>query len=269
MEKESFISALKEKSQVDNLSARTIDEVAAMFLPLFADDTKVTEESWKMPVQMLKTMSGQLRHDTSEGINSFKTKFEADNKTAQQKAIEDAIAKAKAEWEKANPKPQQEEKPAETNDVDQKIADAIAKAMEKMTNEESAFGKLNKQFSDYMAQVAAEKKAKSIESMRGDILEYIMEFDGLDADDNIIENVMFKLKIDGEKTLDALKTEAKSLYEAAYKKDVAKNGGGKPFKGGSGDGGDGEQGAAAWIKSRSGMAEQEAASAEARKKLLK
>ena len=80
MEKELFQTTLLEKAKaannnapIDNLSERTISEVVGMFLPQFADDENITDESWAIPVQMVKTLSGQLRHDTSTGINDFPT----------------------------------------------------------------------------------------------------------------------------------------------------------------------------------------------------
>ena len=266
MEKELFVTTLKSKAGVDNLSDRTIDEVAALFLPSFADDTKVTDESWAIPVQMLKTMSGQLRHDMSSGITAFKTQYEADNKAAQMKAIEDAVSAAKAEWEKANPK--QEPQPSEAKDIDKKIADSIAKAMEGLTGEEGAIGKLSKQFGEYMAAVAAEKKAQSEADIRGRVREYLLSR-GVDEDDFALEYTLERMTIGEKPNIDELSKQAEKDYEANYKK-IHKNEGGQPFGGGFGsaDGNDGG-GAKAWLKGREGSAEQEAAAAEARKKLLK
>ena len=236
MEKEALISALKEKTGVDNLSERTIDEVATLFLPSFADDEKITDESWKIPVQMVKTMSGQLRHDLSGGINDFKTKFENENKTIQEKAIADAIAKAKAEWEKEHPSQKTaEENHDEDGDVDKKIADAIAKAMGNLTGEEGVLGKLNKQFGDFLKSQEEKERTATESQMRKNILEYVMSFDELDADDPIVENTMLKIVIEKGKDINALKAEAKSTYEKCYKKFVEKHGGGQPFTGGGGE----------------------------------
>lgn len=234
MEKEALISELKEKAQIDNLSERTIDEVATMFLPQFADDEKITDESWSLPVQMMKTMSGQLRHDLSGGINAFKTQFEADNKDAQAKAIADAIAAEKAKWEKENqkPKPEANKDGKHDDDIDKKIADAVTTAMTGLTGEEGIIGKLSKQFSDYLANQAEKEKIATEEQMRSEILKLIMSYDGLDPDDIIVENTMMKLHIEKGKDMEALKNEAKSTYEKVYKKFVEKYGGGQPFAGG-------------------------------------
>lgn len=239
MEKEALISALKEKAGVDNLSDRTIDEVATLFLPQFADDEKITDESWNFPVQMVKTMSGQLRHDLSEGINDFKIKYEADNKEAQAKAIADAVAAEKAKWEKENPKTKPETKPdrEQDQDIDKKIADAVGKAISGLTGEEGAFGKLSKQFSDYLKSQEEKEKTATEDQMRSEILKLVMSYDGLEEDDVIVENTMMKLQISKDKDMDALKNEAKSVYEKVYKKFVEKHGGGQPFNGGGGGGG--------------------------------
>lgn len=266
MEKEALISALKEKAQVDNLSERSIDEVATLFLPQFAEDEKITDDTWKIPVQMVKTMSGQLRHDLSGGINDFKAQFEKDNKDAQAKAIADAIAAAKAEWEKNNPKPEpKKEQKKDEPDVDQKIADALAKAMSGLTGENGALGKLSKQFSDYMEQVAEEKKTQNIANVREQIKDYLIGR-GVDEDDYALEICLEKLEIGEKPDVSSLKTKAEKDYEAIYKR-MHKGDGAQPFKGGAGGGGtDSNAEFQNFIKERQAAAAQEAKDAEELKK---
>jgi hypothetical protein len=105
MEKNLLIQNLKSKAGIDNLSDRTYDEVATVLLPQFADDEKITDESWNLPIQMLKSMSGQLRHEVADGITNGKTQWETEQKAAQQKAIDDAMAAFKTQWEKDHPDP--------------------------------------------------------------------------------------------------------------------------------------------------------------------
>lgn len=270
MEKIQFQTTLLDKAkaannnaQIDNLSERTISEIVDMFHPQFIDDEKITDESWKIPVQMIKTMSGQLRHDTSTGINAFKSQFEAEQKTAQQKAIDDAVAAFKSQWEKDHPDPNKND----DKDIAKLVAEQVAAQMKVLTGEESDFGKLSKQMTDYLATQIAREKAASVESLRKQILEYITEFDGLDEDDAIVENVILKLDIKDDKKLDDLKNEAKSLYEKAYKNFVTKHGGGEPFTGGGGN--DENTGAKGWLKNKGVLSEAEEEAAEKRKKLLK
>lgn len=265
MEKEKLISTLKEKAGVDNLSDRTIDEVATMFLPQFADDEKITDESWQFPVQMVKTMSGQLRHDLSGGINAFKTQFETDTKAAQEKAIADAVSAAKAEWEKAHPiqEPPKQEPPKTEPDLDAKIADAVAKAT---TEQVKAFEKLSKQFSDYMAQVEEEKKAVAVNSVREQIKDYLIGR-GVEEDDYALEICLEKLEIGDKPDVSALKTKAEKDYEAIYKR-MHKNDGAQPFNGGGGSGTDSNTEFQNFIKEREAQAAQEAKDAEELKKYM-
>lgn len=231
------VKAANNNAQVDNLSDRTISEIVEMFYPSFTDDEKITDDSWKLPVQMIKTMSGQLRHDTSAGINAFKTKFEEESKTTNQKAIDDAIAAFKAQWEKDHPIVDPNKKPEEKPDVTKLVAEQVAEQMKALTGEGSEFQKLSKQFSDYLAAQALKDKAASEEELRKQVLKHVIAFDDLDEDDAIVENVMLKLDFKGDKTLDDLKNEAKGLYETAFKKYITKHGGAQPFSGGGGGGG--------------------------------
>ena len=260
MDKQSFITSLKEKAGVDNISERSYEEVANLFATQFEDDEKVTDETWNVPVQIVKTMSGQNRHDVSAAIKEFKTQSEADQKAA----IEKAVAEAKAEWEKA-------QKGAETTDtdkadVDKKVSDAVEAAIAKITGEDGAFGKLSKQFSDYLASQAAKEKAATEADIRNQVREYLI-MRGVDEEDFALEYTLEKLVIGDNPDVNALKTKAEKDYEAYYKK-IHKGDSAKPFNGGGGEGG-GVSGAEAWLKEREGLTDAETKAAEARKKLLK
>lgn len=271
MEKELFLSTLKGKAQVDNLSDRTYDEVAALWLPQFADDTKITDDSWVLPVQMLKTMSGQLRHDVSVGIASGKSQWENDAATTRQKAIDDAVAKAKEDWEK-NYSPKPANKPDTANqseDIDQKIADAIAKAVGGLTSEEGALGKLSKQFSDYMTNVAKERKAQTEESIRTQVRDFLISR-GADEEDFALEYTIEKLVVGDNPDLASLKTKAEADYEANYKR-IHKNSGVHPFAGGAGGAGNGQDSRAEFdkfIQQKKAELQKQETDAEELKKLM-
>lgn len=242
MEKELFQSTLLEKAkaannnaQIDNLSERTINEVVTLFHPQFEDDTKITDDSWTLPVQMIKTLSGQLRHDTSAGINDFKSKFEAEQKAAQEKAIADAIAAAKTQWEQEhNTPPTSQANPQQPTEktLDEKIAEAVAKATAGLTGEDGAIGKLSKQFSDYLTQQAAKEKAATEADIRSQVRDYLLER-GVEEDDFALEYTLEKLVVGENPDLSALKTKAEKDYEANYKK-IHKGEGAKPFAGNGG-----------------------------------
>lgn len=272
MEKELFQSTLLEKAkaannnaQIDNLSTRSIEEIVNLFHPQFEDDAKITDDSWLIPVQMIKTLSGQLRHDTSAGINDFKTKFAAEQKTTQEKAIADAIAAAKAQWEKDNAPKQQQQQPQQQQPdektLDEKIAEAIAKATAGLTGEDGAIGKLSKQFSDYLTQQAAREKAATEADIRSQVREYLLGR-GVEEDDFALEYTLEKLVVGDNPDLSALKTKAEKDYETYYKK-IHKGEGAKPFSGGGGSTADSVvKEIEAWSKQRQATVDAEAEAAK-------
>lgn len=264
MEKEALVSNLKTKAAADNLSDRSYDEVAELFLAQFADDGKITDESWDIPVKMLKTMSGQLRHDLSGGISDYKSKYEAEAKEKQQTAIAEAVEAAKAKWLEEQGKG---DKKTEDVDIDGKIAKGISDALGSLTSDEGAIGKLGKQLSGLIAQIAAEKKAQTEESLREDVRAYLIGR-GVDEEDPALYYTMKDLVIGDNADLNALKSKAEKDYESNYKR-IHRGEGGKPFGGGSAGGGGGDNQAAEWLKGRSSFEKMEAEAAEARKKLLK
>lgn len=268
MEKELFQSTLLEKAKaannnapIDNLSERTITEVVNLFLPQFADDTQITDESWNLPVQMVKTLSGQLRHDTSAGINAFKTQFEETNKTAQEKAIADAVAAAKADWEKNHPtnEPPKNETPKQEPDIDKLVSDKVGEALKGLTGEDSELGKLSKQLSEFLKRQAAKEKAATEADIRSQVRDYLIGR-GVEEDDFALEYTLEKLVIGDNPDVNALKTKAEKDYEANYKK-IHKGDGAQPFAGDGCQGGSVVSEIEKWKKNREGAAADEAAAA--------
>lgn len=268
MEKELFLSTLKSKAQVDNLSDRTFDEVAALWLPQFADDEKITDESWNLPVQMLKTMSGQLRHDVSLGIASGKSQWENDAAAARKKAIADAVSAAEAEWEKKTTKP--EPTPADTTtDLESKIAEAIAKQIGALTGEEGVIGKQSKRLDDFIAAFTAKEKAKSEAEIRSQIRSHLIAR-GVEEDDYALEITMEKLVVGENPDMDALSAKAEKDYEAIYKR-MHKGDGAQPFGGGAGGAGNGQDSRAEFekfIQAKQAEMQKQQADAEELKKLM-
>ena len=242
MEKELFQSTLLDKAKaannnapIDNLSERTINEVVALFLPSFADDEKITDESWNLPVQMVKTLSGQLRHDTSLGINDFKTKYAEEQKTANQKAIDDAVAAFKEQWEKDHPSQQQQQQQQQQPDIAKLVAEQVAEQMKGLTGENSEFGKLSKQFGDFLKMQEEQTKANAIANVRNQVKEYLLGR-GVEEDDYALEITLEKLTIGENPDVAALKTQAEKDYEAIFKRMHKDDGAIPPFAGGQGKG---------------------------------
>lgn len=260
MEKNLLIQNLKSKAGVDNLSDRTFDEVATLFLPQFAEDDKVTDESYAIPLQMLKTMSGQLRHDVAEGITNGKSQWESEQKTAQQKAIDDAVAAFKAQWEKDHPvnEPPKNEPPKEEKTIEEKIAEAVKAAMGGLTAEDGALGKITKQFTDYMAKQEQEKKDAAINKIREDLKSYLLDV-RLAEREPVVNLAIKELTIKEDSDIDKLKVDVEKLYEAKYKEFYG-DGGGGPYAGGAGGGANSNKEFEDYIKQK--QAEAEAAAKE-------
>ena len=256
MEKNLLIQNLKSKAGVDNLSDRTFDEVATLFLPQFTEDDKITDESYAAPLQVLKTMSGQLRHEVADGITRGKTQWETEQKAAQQKAIDDAMAAFKAQWEKDHPNPNptpSQEPPKDEKSLDEKIAEAIGKAMGGLTAEDGALGKITKQFTDYMALQEQEKKEAIVNGIRENLKSYLL--DERMADREPVVNLAIKeLSIDEKSDFDKLKIEVEKIYEAKYKEFYGDSGSG-PYAGGAGGGTNTNKEFEEFIKQRKAEAE--------------
>lgn len=260
MEKELFLTTLKSKAGVDNLSERTIDEVATVFLPQFADDAKITDELWALPVQTLKSMSGQLRHDLSGEITTFKSKYETEQKAANQKAIDDAVAAAKAEWEKAKATPPAQE----SNNIDDAVAAAVAKALEGVTGENGSIGKLTKQLTDYITKAEQEKLDAAIGKFRDGLKTYLVDERG--ANREPVVNLAIKgIEVKADSDFDKLKIEVEKAYEKLYKEFYGD--GASPYAGGGGGGSDSSTGRIEeWAKGAQKRAEEESAAATALEK---
>lgn len=275
MEKETLISNLREKVGENDfavLSERTVDNIIEPFMTMFADDDKITEETYRLPVSVIKSYVGQYRHDVKDGISKGvadgKTAWETEQKTAQEKAVADAVAKAKEEWEKDHKSKEGTEHGKEGDDLDKKIQDAVANALGSLTGEEGVIGKLSKQFGDYMAAQTAKEKAATIANAKSELKKFLIE---LGADENkprVIELALAEVEIGDAPVMADLQKAAKAKYESLYK-DLYGDGG-KPFAGGNGNGGGtSNDGLKEFLRQQTEKDKAEEAQAEAMKSFLK
>ena len=271
MEKDILISSLKEKSGVDNLSDRTFDEVAELWLSIFADDEKITDETWKMPVQMLKTMSGQYRHDLSNGINDFKARYDAEKKASFDREKADAIAAAKAEWEKTF---KTVEKPLEGEKKDESIADAVKAALAEynktLFGEDGKSGTIGSQLNanaEFMKATLQRQKDDAINQIKATLKDYLVEERNADREP-VVNLAIREMAINENSDIDKLKVEVEKKYEQLYKDFYGDSHGG-PWSGGGGVGEDSNKQFERFIKGREAKAKKEADDAAALNTLLK
>lgn len=275
MEKEALIQGFKERlgDNASVVSDRSYEEIANVALPAFADDSKVTDETWKLPVSMLNSLVGQYRHEVAEGITKGKTQWVAENAAANKKAVDEGIAAFKAQWEKdhsAPPAPEPAPKPAEDvrkQELTDLVKGILAENNKQLLGEEGAIGKLAKSMNGFMETYNKQQREALVGGIRKQVTDYLTE---LGASSKPALNLAVKqLEIGDNPDLDALKLSAKKGYEAIYKEFYSD--GGKPFGGsGSAGGGNGsDEALKKYLENKQKIAEKEANDAENLRKKFK
>lgn len=254
MEKTNLIQEFKNRVGEDNhefISDQTFDAMAAVYLPRFAEDDKITDDTWKEPIEALKNFAGQ----TKSSRMKFAQDFEAQNKEKQQKAIDDAVAAAKAEWEKTNGKGGDGEgnggKGGKGGDGDGEN-DATSKAVAKALNDynEKLFGKdgksgliggqLNQTAEFIKAQTKSQEQAKLSEI--GKALKEFLTGEKANKEFAVnlaVKNICGGIEDIAKADIDALKLSVKKEYEQIYLEAYGNSA--KPF-GGNSAGGEDESG---------------------------
>lgn len=263
MEKESLISSLKERigeNDFNAISRRSVENIIEPLLPLFADDEKVTEETYAIPVAMLKSFIGQTRHDIAASVKAERDALESRQKEALAKAVKDAVDAERQKWESKNGEGKKHPDPDPrdgTPDVDSVVDRKISEMMEKLTGADGAIGKLTSTVETFIADAQKRRKAETEASIKERITSALA---GMGADnDTILELAIEKLKFGDTPDYDALFAQAKSEYETYYKKLYAN--GPTPFAGAPGESGSDKQ-FKDFIARRQEEAEQQAKDAE-------
>jgi hypothetical protein len=272
MEKESLIEGLRSRLG-DNASAvsdRSYDEIATVALPMFADDTKVTDDTWKMPVQMLNSLVGQYRHDVADGIAKGKETWTTEQAEVQKNAIAEAVKNAKAEWEAAqkknNPEPAKGKGDSgKTNDdILEQVKNLLAENNKQLLADDGAIGKLSKSMNGFVETYNKQQREALEKGIRTQIAEYLK---GKNATyEAALNHTVRNLQIGDNPDIDMLKMQAEKDYMSMVKDFYGD--GGKPF-GGNGSGGTGKSLVDDYIKQRAEEAKKEANDAEALRKSFK
>ena len=274
MEKESLIEGLRSRLG-DNAAAvsdRSYDEIATAALPMFADDDKVTDDTWKVPVQMLSSLVGQYWHDVADGIAQGKDTWAAEQGEANKKAVADAVAKAKAEWEaslkeKGVPVTKPEgsgEGKDKTPDILEQVKTLLAENNKQLLSEDGAIGKLTSSVNGFMENYNKQQKENLEGGIRKQISDYLSDKGA--SYKPAVSLAIKNLKIGDNPDMDVLKLQAEKDYMAIVKDFYGD--GGKPF-GGTGTGGTGKGLVDDYIKQRAQEAQKEANDAEALRKSFK
>ena len=239
MEKEALIGELKTRVGENDfgvLSAETVERLVTPFLPSFADDDKITDESWVIPVELFKNYAGQYRHDLAKGAAEMKTRLNKENENTVKSMVEKQMTTFKTEWEKTH-KPD----PAGNQGGNgEEGGDSVTKALEeynkKLFGEDGKGGLIGGQLhatSEFIASSKKAAEAEKISSIRQQLAKYLA--DDLKASREPVINLsVAQLEITPTSNLDELKIQVEKIYEERYKEFYGD--GGKPYGGDSAGG---------------------------------
>jgi hypothetical protein len=288
MNKETLIQNLKQKvgeTDFQVLSDQTVDGIVTPLLPLFEDDSKVTDETYALPVQVFKNYIGQYRHDVkagiTAGIDSEKTRLTSEKDAA--------IAAFKAQWEKDHPDTRLSGGSTDENsnggaggnpnggaggnpnggaglteaDVAKKVDELLTAKLDAMSGKDGVLGKMN----ELLTSLDNQRKAERISAITSAIEQHITEKEGGELTHEQSRALHYALKdfdIDEKVSLDDLKKNFEKSYEATYK-DLYPNGG-MPFSNANGGGDGGNSAFEDFMKRRNEATKTASAEQEALKK---
>lgn len=263
MEKEILIQNLRTKVGEDNcksISDKTFEGIANVYLPLFADDSKITDETWKFPVAALNEFAGQKRFDEKEFTEKFKADYAKEYATQHEKDVETrinaAVAKALEDYKKEHPEKKVEETGGSggsgSDDLESKVNAAVSKALEGITGKDSELSKSLASINSFVKSQQEREKTEILNRVKSQLKEHLKALKA--NNEACIDDALDDIEYGDTPTFDGLKQTAISAYEKRYKRYYAD--GGKPFGGESTGGGGGEN---TYVKERIESLKREAA----------
>lgn len=243
MEKDILIQNLRTKVGEDNcksISDKTFEGIAEVYLPQFADDSKITDDTWVVPVKVLTEYAGQKRHDEKVFAEKFKADYAREYATQHEKDVAERIRVA---TEKAI-EDYKDKHPDEGGDggeggkgdetIDKKVNDAVAKALQGLTGADSELGKSLATISEFVKTQTEREKTAVLNSVKAELKKHLIALKA--NNEACIDDALDDIEYGENPGFDALKQTAIAAYEKRYKRYYAD--GGKPFGGDSTGGGD-------------------------------
>lgn len=251
MEKTNLVSEFRTRVGEDNhefISDQTFESIADAYLPRFANDADITDDTWKEPITVLKNFAGQAKASRMK----FAQDFEVQNKEKQKKAIDDAVAAAKSEWEKTiggGGKGEGGEQGGGKGEGggNTDIAEAVKQALDdynkKLFGEDGKSGLIGGQLSSTAEFIKTQTESQEQARLAaiGKELKDFLNAEKATKDPAInlaIKNMVKTIKKGENPDIDQLKLQTKAEYEKVYKEWYGD--GGKPY-GGSSAGGEGDE----------------------------
>lgn len=235
MEKESLISALKERIGEPDFAAisrRSIETIIEPMMPMFADDEKVTEDTYAIPVAVLKSFIGQSRHDIAEGVKAEKSRFEAEK----DKAVKDAVEAYKSSLT-STPSTAPHKTEGANDDVNAIIEQKMSEMLAGLTGKDGAIGKLTDSLNTFISDYNARQQQEKVENIRERVKSELVELEDSSVKDSIdvpfmVDMALRDVDFSQEKDYASLLAESKKRYEFYFQKFGPKNA--APFAGGAG-----------------------------------
>ena len=244
MEKDILIQNLRTRIGEDNasiISDKTFDGIADAYLPMFSDDSKITDDMWSYPVAVLNAYAGQKRHDDKVFAEKYKTDYEAQHQKDVDERIKKATEKALEEYKKSlegeggGKKGNGEGDGNAADDMEERINAILGNKLKERDDE---LTKLRKTIEDITASQKEREKAARIGSVKSALKQHLLDLKA--NNEACIEDALESLDYGDEPTLDGLKQSAVAAYEKRYKRYYGD--GGKPFGGESAGGSGGGSG---------------------------
>jgi hypothetical protein len=245
MEKDILIQGLRDRIGEDDakvISDKTFDGVATEVLSVFADDSKITEETWKLPVALLKQFAGQKRFDEKAFTEKFKGDYAKEYATKHEKDVEERIRvateKALEDYKKEHPEKKDGDAGGSggtgTDDLESKVNAAVAKALEGITGKDSELSKSLASINSFVKSQQEREKTEVLNRVKAQLKDHLKNLKA--NNEACIDDALDDIEYGDNPTFDGLKQAVISAYEKRYKRYYAD--GGKPF-GGKSTGGDG------------------------------
>lgn len=261
MEKDILIQNLKTKVGEDNckvISDKTFDGIAESVLTMFADDSKITEDTWKLPVATLIQFAGQKRFDEKTFTEKFKADYAKEYAGQHEKDVETrinaAVAKALEDYKKEHPENgggNGGNGGSSAEELDAKVKKAVQDAMAGLTGAESEFGKMTATMTNFIKSQMEREKTAMLNGVKSQLKNHLIALKA--NNEACIDDALEDIEYGENPTFEGLKQSAIAAYEKRYKRYYAD--GGKPF-GGDGTGGNG--GDNDFVKQRIAKLKQEA-----------
>lgn len=240
MQKDILIQELRTRVGEDDakvISDKTFDGFAENYLSLFEKDDDITDDTWKVPVAALKMFAGQKRHDDKVFAERYKSEYEAQHQKDVDARIADATAKAIEEFKKTLENAGDKGGDGEGAKTDPNADDGMEERMRAFM--ENALKERDKQIEDFKntikelteSQKEREKTAR-IGSVKSALKQHLLDLKA--NNEACIDDALDSIDFGDEPKLEDFKQTAVAAYEKRYKRYYGD--GGKPFGGESAGG---------------------------------